>query len=93
MTHFYRLGCASGATRISRTWYRVLSEDQLGSVHEAAEFHCFGHRRSLSCALGVRAQQADRMRRVGVLLAAYIEADRAGQVRVNTLKSTLQKLG
>jgi len=56
MTHFYRLGCASGATRISRTWYRVLSEDQLGSVHEAAEFHCFGHRRSLSCALCVRSK-------------------------------------
>jgi putative tryptophan/tyrosine transport system substrate-binding protein len=32
--------------------------------------------------LVVRAQQGERLRRVGLLLAAYAEADRAGQMRM-----------
>jgi putative ABC transport system substrate-binding protein len=40
-----------------------------------------------------RGQQAERIRRVGVLLAAYTETDRAGQARIKALLSTLQRLG
>jgi putative tryptophan/tyrosine transport system substrate-binding protein len=35
----------------------------------------------------------ERVRRVGVLLAAYTETDRAGQARVATFRNTLQGLG
>jgi ABC-type uncharacterized transport system substrate-binding protein len=41
--------------------------------------------------LAARAQQ--RVRRVGVLLAAYTETDRAGQTRIAAFRSTLQRLG
>jgi hypothetical protein len=41
--------------------------------------------------LAAWAQQ--RMRRVGVLLAAYTEIDRAGQARIAAFRSTLQGLG
>jgi putative tryptophan/tyrosine transport system substrate-binding protein len=41
--------------------------------------------------LAARAQQG--MRRVGVLLAAYTEQDRAGQARIAVLRNTLQGLG
>lgn len=43
--------------------------------------------------LTTRAQQLERVRRVGVLLAAYTETDRAGQVRIATFRDTLQGLG
>jgi len=33
--------------------------------------------------LAARAQQPERMRRVGVLLAAYTQTDRAGQARID----------
>ena len=41
--------------------------------------------------LAAHAQQ--RVRRVGVLLAAYTETDRAGQARIAVFRSTLQGLG
>src|SRR5262245_65610594 len=41
--------------------------------------------------LAARAQQ--RVRRVGVLLAAYTETDRAGQARIAAFRSSLQGLG
>jgi putative tryptophan/tyrosine transport system substrate-binding protein len=41
--------------------------------------------------LAARAQQG--VRRVGVLLAAYTEQDRAGQARIAVLRNTLQGLG
>ena len=40
-----------------------------------------------------RGQQSERMRRVGLLLAAYGEADRAGQARLKAFLSTVQGLG
>jgi putative ABC transport system substrate-binding protein len=43
--------------------------------------------------LVVRAQQGERLRRVGLLLAAYAEADRAGQMRIEAFRSALQRLG
>ena len=43
--------------------------------------------------LTTRAQQLERVRRVGVLLAAYTETDRAGQVRIASFRDTLQGLG
>jgi hypothetical protein len=41
--------------------------------------------------LTARAQQ--RVRRVGILFAAYAETDRAGQVRIAAFRNTLQQLG
>src|SRR5262245_27939636 len=38
-----------------------------------------------------RAQQ--RVRRVGILLAAYAETDRAGQARIAAFRNALQQLG
>jgi putative ABC transport system substrate-binding protein len=43
--------------------------------------------------LVARAQQAERMRRVGVLLAAYTQTDRAGQARIDAFRKGLQGLG
>src|SRR4051812_45320735 len=43
--------------------------------------------------LAARAQQSDQVRRIGVLLAAYTETDRAGQARIATFRNTLQGLG
>ena len=43
--------------------------------------------------LAARAQQAGRVRRVGVLVAAYTQHDREGQVRIGALIDTLQRLG
>ena len=43
--------------------------------------------------LAARAQQSERVRRVGILLAAYAETDRAGQVRIAAFRNTLQQLG
>jgi putative ABC transport system substrate-binding protein len=43
--------------------------------------------------LTARGQQPERVRQVGVLLAAYTETDRAGQVRIETFRTTLQGLG
>jgi putative tryptophan/tyrosine transport system substrate-binding protein len=43
--------------------------------------------------LTARAQQGERIRRVGVLLAAYTEADRAGQARIAAFRNALQQLG
>jgi putative tryptophan/tyrosine transport system substrate-binding protein len=42
--------------------------------------------------LGARAQQSERMRRIGVLMA-FAESDREGQTFVATLREGLQKLG
>src|SRR5215470_9342817 len=42
--------------------------------------------------LAVRAQQPDRMRRIGVLMV-YPESDREGQARVAAFRDGLQKLG
>ena len=42
--------------------------------------------------LPVRAQQPERMRRIGVLMQ-YSESDPEGQIRVKALEQTLQKLG
>ena len=39
------------------------------------------------------AQQSERVRRVGVLLAAYSETDRAGQARIGAFLKALQSLG
>jgi putative tryptophan/tyrosine transport system substrate-binding protein len=43
--------------------------------------------------LAARAQQAERVRRIGVLVAAYTQTDREGQARVAAFLDTLQKLG
>ncbi len=43
--------------------------------------------------LAARAQQPERMRRVGVLLAAYTQIDRAGQARIDAFRKGLQGLG
>ena len=43
--------------------------------------------------LAARAQQPDRVRRVGVLFAAYTETDRAGQARIAAFRSALRGLG
>jgi len=42
--------------------------------------------------LAVRAQQAERMRRIGVLML-YPESDPQGQLRANAFQQGLQKLG
>jgi putative ABC transport system substrate-binding protein len=43
--------------------------------------------------LAARAQQPERTRRIGVLLAAYTNADRAGQARIDAFRKGLQRLG
>jgi putative ABC transport system substrate-binding protein len=43
--------------------------------------------------LAVRAQQGERVRRIGVLLAAYTQSDRAGQARIEAFRNGLQGLG
>ena len=43
--------------------------------------------------LAARAQQPERMRRIGVLLAAYSQADPAGQARIDAFRKGLQGLG
>jgi putative tryptophan/tyrosine transport system substrate-binding protein len=43
--------------------------------------------------LATQAQQRESVRRVGVLVAAYTETDRAGQARIATFRNTLQGLG
>ena len=43
--------------------------------------------------LTARAQQPERMRRIGVLLAAYTQTDRAGQARIDAFRKGLQGLG
>jgi hypothetical protein len=42
--------------------------------------------------LAVRAQQPERMRRIGVVMA-YAESDPNGQVQVEAFRQQLQKLG
>ena len=42
--------------------------------------------------LAARAQQPERMRRIGVLMG-YAESDRKGQARVAAFREELQKLG
>jgi ABC-type uncharacterized transport system substrate-binding protein len=43
--------------------------------------------------LAARAQQHERMRRVGVLIATYAQTDREGQASVAAFTDTLQRLG
>jgi len=43
--------------------------------------------------LAARAQQADRVRRIAMLIAAYAQTDREGQARVAAFLDTLQRLG
>src|SRR5262245_41583559 len=43
--------------------------------------------------LAARAQQSTNVRRVGVLFAAYSEADRAGQARITAFTKSLDGLG
>jgi putative ABC transport system substrate-binding protein len=43
--------------------------------------------------LGARAQQADGMRRIGLLAGGYTQTDREGQARVAAFVDSLQKLG
>jgi putative ABC transport system substrate-binding protein len=43
--------------------------------------------------LAARPQPAERMRRVGVLLAAYTQSDRAGQARIEAFLATIRRLG
>ena len=43
--------------------------------------------------LAAQAQQPERKRRIGVLLAAYTKADRAGQTRIDAFRKGLQGLG
>jgi putative tryptophan/tyrosine transport system substrate-binding protein len=43
--------------------------------------------------LVARAQQAERMRRIGVLVASYAETDREGQARVAAFLDTFRRLG
>lgn len=43
--------------------------------------------------LGVRAQQGERPRRIGVLLGAYTESDRPAQTRLAMFLKTLRELG
>jgi putative ABC transport system substrate-binding protein len=48
---------------------------------------------ALAWPLAARAQQGERMRRIGVLLAAYTQSDRAGQARIDAFRNRLQGLG
>ena len=48
---------------------------------------------SMACPLAGRAQQSARVRHVAVLLAAYGEADRAGQARIAAFVATLRRVG
>jgi hypothetical protein len=43
--------------------------------------------------LTVYAQQGNRMRRVGLLIATYAQSDREGQARKAAFLDTLQRLG
>jgi putative tryptophan/tyrosine transport system substrate-binding protein len=43
--------------------------------------------------LAARGQQMERMRRIGVLVAAYTQTDREGQARIAAFLDTLQRLG
>jgi putative ABC transport system substrate-binding protein len=43
--------------------------------------------------LAARAQQADRVRRIAMLIGAYSQTDREGQARLAAFLDTLQKLG
>jgi putative ABC transport system substrate-binding protein len=43
--------------------------------------------------LAVRAQQREKMRRIGLLLAAYTQTDREGQTRIAAFLDTLGRLG
>jgi putative ABC transport system substrate-binding protein len=43
--------------------------------------------------MAARAQQSDRVRRIGVLMANYAQADREGQARIAAFLDTLQRLG
>ena len=43
--------------------------------------------------LAARAQQGDRVRRIGVLVASYAQTDREGQARVAAFLDTFQRLG
>jgi len=43
--------------------------------------------------LAARAQQVERVRRVGILLGAYSETDKAGQARIDVFLRTLRGLG
>ena len=43
--------------------------------------------------LTARAQQIERVRRVGVLLGSYTPTDQAGQARIGTFLKTLRELG
>ena len=47
---------------------------------------------AVACPLAARAQQADRVRRIGVLMA-YAESDREGQAWVAAFREEFQKLG
>ena len=57
-----------------------------GNAHRSSQFHHAARWRSLAA----RAQQPDRMRRIGLLMVAD---DREGQARVRSLKQGLQELG
>ena len=43
--------------------------------------------------LAARAQQTDRMRRIGVLMGGYVSADPEGQANLAAFLNTLQGLG
>src|SRR5262249_20761260 len=44
-------------------------------------------------ALGSRAEEAERMRRIGVLVGTYAQIDREGQDRIAVFLDTFRKLG
>jgi hypothetical protein len=60
--------------------------------HGAARVHHLVGGAAAAWPLAARAQQGDRMRRVGVLMA-YAESDPEGQAQVAAFREELQKLG
>lgn len=46
-----------------------------------------------ACPMAARAQQGGRMRRVGVLLASFSQADREGQARLRAFLNAFERLG
>ena len=65
---------------------------ELRGGHEATRVHFAGRRRGGPWPFAARAQQAERLRRIGVLMS-FAESDPEGQAFVAAFREGLQKLG